>query len=128
MRMALPCVNSTAGRPQSLHPPLLLTTSKTSNTIKVCSGSATLVQLSLVFFPFFSCSSYGVQSTGQKIHHHGMRMWPKGGGEEGWTSLEDRLDFGSPVSCTGILKEMLWTSHTRHPHLPLLSLCLLFNQ
>lgn len=51
--MALPCVNNTAGTPQSLHLPLLLTNSKTSNTIKVCSGSVTLVQLGLVFFPFF---------------------------------------------------------------------------
>lgn len=50
MRMALPCMNSTAGTPRSLHPALLLTNSKTSNTIKVCSESATLVQLSLVFF------------------------------------------------------------------------------
>lgn len=48
MRMALPCMNSTAGTPQSLHTALPLT-----NTIKVCSGSATLVQLSLVFFSLF---------------------------------------------------------------------------
>lgn len=66
---------------------------------------------SLFSFLFF-CSTYGAQSKGQQINHHGTRLWPKGGGEEGWTSLDDRLDLGSPISCTGILKEVLWTSHT----------------
>lgn len=118
------CRNTPKSAPSSALP---LTNSRTSSTTQVCSASPTLCSSVLPSFLFF-CNIYGVQSTGQKINQHGMRMWPKGGGEEGWTSLEDRLDFGSPISCTGILEEELWTSHTRHPHLLLLSLCLLLPQ